>query len=1086
MSIQLTLDEFMETLNSDPGLIFGPSITTKHNTYSKLWAECASIHGYGADKNFPGYLNTMRSEGSDVIKILNSYSEQLKYLEPTVELQYLAKVPWCLCISLTQDMLLENTIRMHLDSTPTSRSITVVDNRRVMVRGPSIPCYKLLGNCQNSEKGSSLAVLDSEVLLRQESWLYILSSFMEYLRESPLICLGVDDVISQLMLLFSKFASQQKPLPSRIIFLESDNLTSNQTLIEICESFANVEIVSTSIREICAELVDKKPKQRQLSFQVSEPTSLLEPFNQIISTVPTSEVDPSLFNLHRNEIVDSLFKPTSLDWRPYQLKLPLTRTDESILRGEILQAFNVKSSPRPRYVLVTGHAGVGKTTLAKCLAIDLTTHLGIVTIWCKRVESSGWLNQYHQLVSKLNVEDKKKTKRYLFIIDDPENLRLPIDELFGCFDGCQANFLFLIIYRKSDYFRGESFSTYSPNSIPTKELEISEKLNNGEISNLSELIIKLGIRQNPQEANEMVNQIVERQSRDILSSLWYLIPETKLQITFSLKDEYERLGSPEGFIASVAEGAASRGDAARHAYEIVTVFTELGLSIPIEILVSALHINYSEFLDMNEDGQYLWGLIYDEEDNENSTITFKTRNDVVTKVLLDLVNGGFGHNGELRVIKDVINSCDGSSVKYRSFIEDILVRQRYKLEQIFDYEKGLSLFELALEKVNHADRALEHHKGLWIQRVGKDYKAAYRQLEKAIRTELYPGTTRIEHIEHIHTSLAATITKAIKEGEYSIQSGLEIVKDHINKAKRPKVFSSYNAHVIARVYLEVAQQSCSDNDQSAQMNAASEALKIIEETVQIIGPNGEQDSRNQKSLTMLKELQSRVVEIFPNLEILSQRAKEEFERNQSQSGFVLVARRMLIDSRRGRDFNKVRVYLDECSSIIEENAMERDRELIEINVDLLVRWKLQKQTNKIDWQLFKEDVSRLIHSNQYDDDPLRSFYLAVACAHTGDIVKAINIFQGLRNLRLKNYSPWVVRCYYTDENGNPRSFQGTSQISGERCFISIPELGTDVLMGKHSQYQGHSTTVHVYVGFTFNGLIAYDELPKESALRLPW
>ena len=451
---------------------------------------------------------------------------------------------------------------------------------------------------------------------------------------------------------------------------------------------------------------------------------------------------------------------------------------------------------------MTGSAGVGKTTIVKSLAIDLTD-AGIVTLWCKRVESSGWLKQYRQLASVMNEEGKHQSRRYLFVIDDPENLHLPVNELFNCFDACKANFVFLVIYRKSDYFRGDSVSQYSPSSAPHHQIEISDSLTDTEISNLTGLIVKLGIRQNIAHANEMISHIVQRQSADILSSLWYLIDQTKAQIANSLKDEYERLGSPQQFIASVAQGAASQGDAAKKAYEIVAVFTDLGLSIHMEILVSALHINYDEFLDMNVDGQYLWGLIYDETDEESSTITFKTRNDVVTKVLLDLVNGPFGHSGQLRVVKEVIDACDGSSLKYRNFIEDILVRCRHKLEKILEYEQGLELFEIALEKVVHADRALEHHKGLWMQRVGRDYKTAYKQLEKAIRTEQYPGTERVEHIEHIHTSLAATVTKAIREGEQTVQSGLEIVKDHIRKAKRPKVFSAHNAHVIASVYLEV-------------------------------------------------------------------------------------------------------------------------------------------------------------------------------------------------------------------------------------------------------------------------------------------
>ena len=180
MTIRLNLNDFMETLDSAPGLVFGPSITTKHNTISELWAKCASIHGFGADTNFPSDLNMLRSQGTDITSILKSYSDQLNVLESTIELQYLAKVAWCLCISLTQDMLLEMAIRERLDATPSSRRLTIVDSRKVTIQGPSIPCYKLLGNYQNQEQDSTLAILESDIFLRQESWLHILSGYMEH------------------------------------------------------------------------------------------------------------------------------------------------------------------------------------------------------------------------------------------------------------------------------------------------------------------------------------------------------------------------------------------------------------------------------------------------------------------------------------------------------------------------------------------------------------------------------------------------------------------------------------------------------------------------------------------------------------------------------------------------------------------------------------------------------------------------------------------------------------------------------------------------------------------------------------------
>ena len=236
---------------------------------------------------------------------------------------------------------------------------------------------------------------------------------------------------------------------------------------------------------------------------------------------------------------------------------------------------------------------------------------------------------------------------------------------------------------------------------------------------------------------------------------------------------------------------------------------------------------------------------------------------------------------------------------------------------------------------------------------------------------------------------------------------------------------------------------------------------------------------------MLKDLQARVIEVFPDIEVLKEHANEEFERHRSQSGFVLVARKMLIESSKGRNFNEVREYLDECFSAIETNELEIDKELTETKVDLWIRWQFQRTPNKTDWPSFKEDVSKLIQSNQYYDDPLRSFYLAVACAHTDEMTRAESIFRGLRNLRLMNYSPWMIRCYYVDDNGNPMNFQGTLHGSDERQYISIPEINTDVLVASRGRRLSRGLTIHVYVGFTFNGLTAVYDPPTKKALELP-
>lgn len=95
-------------------------------------------------------------------------------------------------------------------------------------------------------------------------------------------------------------------------------------------------------------------------------------------------------------------------------------------------------------------------------------------------------------------------------------------------------------------------------------------------------------------------------------------------------------------------------------------------------------------------------------------------------------------------------------------------------------------------------------------------------------------------------------------------------------------------------------------------------------------------------------------------------------------------------------------------------------------------------------------------------------------------------FAQLRRENATNHSPNAIRAFFQDINGNPRRFQGTARYVSNRAMITIPELQVDAPLRIAST--GALGVIHVYIGFSFNGLVAVIEAPEveDIALHYLW
>lgn len=1100
---ELTLAEFQAELASHtlrPGLLFGPGVTHApgelatefHKVFDKvgLGHLLGNVSGDTECSLAVDAAFEARPDKQDLLK--HALLEKVRSLKPTLEIPHLVKAGWSAYVSLTEDLLLEESLRNLMDSQVSSRSVTIVDHIGVEPPLRSIPVYKLLGNLNDIAENRAVCLSDSDMVLRRQEWSGMLRTLANYLREAPIVVVGFSNSVQRMREVLAALAAQPSPRVTRLRFLKHDPVLSDPTVRAVLKKF-EVAIIDASLREICDLAEGLRPVKRHGMLPATEKTAfrlvqdLTSHYDCPVSIVPTHSAEPlKIPAIEMPSCIDGLFRPSSTDWRPFEGGLDLRRD----CTDDVLAAINSQSGAarpnQPKVLTLIGEAGIGKTCLAKRVALEISEESTLV-LWCRRVPSGGWIRLFRAWLSN-TFENLKKShhdhyKKLVVICDDPWGLRIDASDALVALEQSHIPTVLVVVLRPTDRYVAELRSTVAATKAQ-KEIEIPHELSDKELRNMATMLQKIGAVTNIERANALVQSVPTKHARDILCSLWYLIPETKSQLAESLKDEYFRLGDFNS-VSELAQSEQFNGRIAHKAYEYVTVSSRLDIGLPIEILVNALGIDYADWTGALENGRPLWGLLYDEMSDDGSTVVYFTRNEVVTRVLIDLVNGGLpGHMGEIRVLKELIGACRSAAVPHRNFLIDVLVRARSKLSEIYSYEQGCELYETALEALPLEDRLFEHHYGIWIQDKGPVDGSAYRQLEKALRASTPSGSDRDAPREHIQASLAATTLQQIKSGLMSWNEGSALVQHHLRLAASPTFFNAHTSHLAANLSFEAALLASQQKDQEIASRFTLDAFDEIERAFQTVGARSKTSFQYNKTLGMLGDLQSKILGLIPDTEQLILFAKQIFNESGRQTGFELAARRLLVEatqSRKGKDFNDVNNYLNECVDLIQDAGKEPAAALLSVRVDLTIRWKLHGFKEN-EWDIFRDDLLDILADPKFHSDVLKRFFLAVAYSHLGQTSEATAEFAQLRRESATNHRPNDIRAFFQDASGNPRRFQGNIRYFNGKGMIAVPELQADAPLRQASG--GTSGESHAYIGFCFNGLVAVRETPTVDDLLL--
>ncbi len=501
-----------------------------------------------------------------------------------------------------------------------------------------------------------------------------------------------------------------------------------------------------------------------------------------------------------------------------------------------------------------------------------------------------------------------------------------------------------------------------------------------------------------------------------------------------------------------------------------------GCELPFEILRAAVSIEWSEAKDLLASNSAVWGVLYTIESADS--IALRTRNQIVTDTIVNLVNGGtFNRQGEMRVLKKLIESCRGkSALIYRNFIAKLLIGNE-DLNRL-GYDDGRELYESATDALVAPDRSLVHHMGLWADR-HKRSAEALAIFGKALVTPNYPYAERAESEANIHTSMASAILSEIKAGTKSIDEGKHEAEEHLTKARRGSFGDAHIVHINAGITLELI-KVMPEEDEADKLHIASNAVGDIDKLAMVDESPVAFRQRSLKSKGLLQTARENLYSAaLPKLD-QEQFAQELWDNQLNQDGFIVVARKRLSEIRKsglgkGKDFKLLYEYILECRNTIYARERTVESRFAEVQAEVFYWWRIHRAMmspleSEIAWAELLEVLGEVvkpndIHGNQRWFQFLRGYTLC----QLGDWEAGENDFADLRRSNIPPNIMWLPRAYLLNAKGGRRTVQGTVKEYGGRTYLEVSDCKETFLAEKRDRWCNPGLEDHANIRFCFAG-----------------
>lgn len=1067
-------DDLRRLLNCRPGLIIGPSFVHEPEYKDTLSEYVCGKLGL-SDMSLDQIICSIDSRGqiteTNIRLAIHAYYSEQAQLSP--QAKTIAHIRWSAIYSFCQSSNFEQELRDRQSpesGRPLAHKPTVIDDNQLHIEPQAFPLIKLNGTYTFPD----FPLTEAQYRIRRKKlWRHYIPLFRDHVQASPILCVGMSGSEEDLFELLAEIAAQSTATPSSLMFLADDPFTNNRDLSEYLPPSTTTVHIRAGLKDVQNATQQARASEYSLTLNYDdkdEPLSFLDNYAEIATSVNrqlVSNIDPN----EHNFLLELLFQPSNQRWDPYTHSLDFRRNGTSDLQSLLESVVSTKSF-ESQSIVMHGPTACGKTTTLKRVALELAKK-DYMTIWLRPT----FLQDAPKRIEALFSDISKHAIGPVFVIfDNPSEFPTysPADIVTSAASAGQSIVLIVSCHDKEwqDFDVRDELS----GSLPiTDDFAIDPQLTDDEMDRLAPYLTRLGVAQNEQEAKHLISNASSKYASDILGLLYFLIPNTRMVIQSSLTAEYVKLGDTSSLNRLVKDTAIGSSQVIQEAYSMVAVAHAAHTVLPIEVLVSALDIDYSEWVQAFNPDTPIWGLLYSDYSPEGETVAYRTRNSKIAEIIVQVINGGvLSHAAEHGFLRHLLESCSGYSPAYASFCRAILVPPR-KLSR-FEYDEGLDLYDAALDALPARDKTILHHKGIYVHKTGRNPELALEILEEALATKPYPYGTRTERDEHIRTSMAACIATLMKNRRIKIEEGLQKVSEYLSEARSETFFSARAIHVEAGVTIEAC-VSLDEAHASDAFQLASDAIGSIDRTLLVLKTDGAASDEIATDVQLLGEARENVIDAVLSPTDLAQQAFELWEAHKRQEGFVVVGRRLLgqalnVDAR-GKKFKEIMDFYDQAVATINAEGERPSSSLVELGLHTYYNWRVRKSvfsesTEPIDWNFLYDSSSRIIASRN-NTDPLVAYIQALALAHMNRWPESRARFNLLAQRRLPAGIARDGRDLLLGDYGGARSVQGRIRRLSGKTFLYVADLESDILVHRPRDWPAEGLVATGYIEFSFMG-----------------
>lgn len=1060
------------------GLIIGPSASVNPSFLPDLNKHLR--RELKVETATPNFLETgdtfVLAGGSErtVREAIRTFTDSQK---PSPALSHLAEARFNAVLSLCLDRHLETALQEHANKNPGLPNVAAINDLRTLAPTKSLPVFKLLGSAARDD----FACSRPSYIERRSVWRTVIRTFADLNRGAPVLCLGVSECDWTFFDLLGEMRGDPIALPNPLLMLDTEPVARIASTERLLGSGKLVLVHGTAGELIRAGYEVRAAARRAAVVPGAGVKGLpaLADRQDIVKIVNLS-TQSQISSTDRQRLLSLLFSPSLPAWDPFVHDLDLRREISDDLIVECNDA--LLSGPGDAAIVLAGASCCGKSTVLKRTALELATK-GETVLWLNSWEQPDGRKTLVEFFKALATILGPNPRKTLLFVDDPPTLgTVTIADALAAADQAGLELVVVVGIRASDWEgRDQGYRSRILGPVPpTAQLTAPIKFTAKELAALPAYLVKLNAAATLLDAERMTAEAAQRSAADILATLWWLLPETRASISDSVREEYFRLGDTAGLSKVIIAKTEATSELLQKAYRMVAVSEAFRQPLPLEVLVSALGVDYSEWLAVHGQQDGAFGLIYLASDEPEvreefaDTLLYRTRSAVVASLIVSAVNGGtLSHGGELEVLRSLLNACVGTQPVYREFCVGLLTRLEHY--DWIDFAEGLRLFEAAMSALPFQDRTLVHQKAIWIRKKGRDPVTAINVLKEALGTANYPNASRGETDEHIYTSLARATLDAMELLRFDFDSGKAQVMSYLGKARSATFFNPSAAHVQASLVLTLLDST----DRTAAVDyfqLLNVALADIDRAlVMLRAPRAYRPEVDQEDRQMLSVARMQLLSRVAYSPDLVQEAEDLWARHSSQDGFVYVARHLLQKAARekdgGADFKAAFDYVQGKLAMVEAAGAAPSASLHEVALHIYYRWRVQHDGRPgaaVDWSILRHHAGEVLKS-QRSQDPLYLYVEALALAHLVRWGEAHACFAALRRQAMPVTLLHATRDSLLDANGNVRIVQGTVRRSGESIFFSCDDLGTDIRTERKGQWPDDGTLVHARIDFSFAG-----------------